>query len=226
VNSNRLRELLDEFRAVFAGRNNLLDTIVPPLLFLIVNTTLGLDYAIWLSLGVALAITGLRLARRQSLAYAFGGLGGVGFAILVSQVLGRSEGYFLPGIVNAGLTALLCLVSVVVQRPLVAWTSFIARRWPLGWYWHPKVRPVYSEVTGLWAVFFSLKLLVQLNLFQSQSGQALAVVSVLTGWPATIVLLVISYLYGTWRLKNLGGPSVEEYRSNSPSPWISQRRGF
>ena len=182
----KLRELWDELRTVFAGRSNLLDAILPPVLFLVVNATMGLDYAIWGSVAVALVFTGARLLRRQRLIYAVGGLGGVGLAILIAKVLGRSEGYFLPGIVNAGLTALLCLVSILARRPLVAWTSFVARRWPLGWYWHAQVRPAYSEVTALWALFFALKLLVQLNLFQRQSGEALAVVSVLTGWPATI----------------------------------------
>ena len=43
---------------------------------------------------------------------------------------------------------------------------------------------------------------------------------------ATIALLVLSYLYGTWRLPSLQGPSVEEYRKGVEAPWKSQRRGF
>jgi hypothetical protein len=39
------------------------------------------------------------------------------------------------------------------------------------------------------------------------------------GWPATIVLLVVSYLYGTWRLRNLSGPST---KSSNKAP---SRRG-
>jgi hypothetical protein len=40
------------------------------------------------------------------------------------------------------------------------------------------------------------------------------------------VLLIVSYLYGTWRLRNLGGPSVEEFQAGEEPPWESQRRGF
>jgi hypothetical protein len=38
--------------------------------------------------------------------------------------------------------------------------------------------------------------------------------------------LVISYIYGTWRLKYLRGPSVEEFRAGAEPPWTGQRRGF
>ena len=180
----------------------------------------------WSSLAVAGIITGIRLWRRQPLLYTFGGIGGVGLVIVIALLLGRNEGFFLPNIVTGALTVLLCLVSVLVGRPIVAWTSHIARRWPLDWYWHPRVRPAYNEVTWLWVVLLGLRLLLQLNLFQEQAAGLLVVVQLLTGWPATILLLVISYLYVTWRLRTLGGPSVEESRTGEEPPWEGQRRGF
>ena len=38
--------------------------------------------------------------------------------------------------------------------------------------------------------------------------------------------LIFSYIYGSWRLKNLGGPSVEEFNENKLPPWEGQIRGF
>jgi hypothetical protein len=224
--SAKIRELLDEFRTVFAGRSNILDSILPPVLFLIINAVLGFELAMWSSLGVAGIITGIRLLRRQRLRYAVGGIGGVALAILIALLLGRNEAFFLPNIITGAFTLLLCLFSVIIGRPIVALTSHFARRWPLDWYWHPRVRPAYSEVTWLWVVFFGLRFLLQLNLFQEQAAEMLAVVNLLTGWPATIVLLVISYLYGIWRLRGLGGPSVEEFRAGKEPPWEGQHRGF
>jgi hypothetical protein len=151
---------------------------------------------------------------------------GVGVAILVAQVLGRAEGFFLPNIASGALTVLVCLVSILAKRPVVAWTSYLTRRWPLDWYWHPQVRPAYSEVTWLWVVFFSLRLALQVAFFQGEAADLLAVVNFVTGWPATIVLLVVSYLYGTWRLRMLAGPSIEEFKAGAASPWTGQRRGF
>ncbi len=226
MNSGKSRELLEEFRAVFSGRGSLVDSILPPVLFVLLNAFVGFEVASWAALGLACATTVFRLLRRQPFRYALGGLGAVLLAVLVAWWLGRAEGYFLPNIVTGAGTIVLCVGSVAVGRPLVAWTSFLARRWPLAWYWHPRVRPAYSEVTFAWAVFFTLRLAVQLSLFRTQAAGFLALINVLTGWPATIALLVVSYLYGTWRLRHLGGPSVEEFKAGAEPPWTGQRRGF
>lgn len=222
---SKWRELLDEFRLVL-GTGSLLDAIIPPVIFLLINGLLGFQAAMWTSLGLAVLIAGLRLRRKQSLLYALAGIGSVGLAILIVWLLGRAEGYFLPNLVSGGMTFALAFVSLLIRRPFVAWTSFIARRWPLDWYWHPRVRPAYSEVTIAWTVFFAARLLWQLSLFQAQAADQLAWVNALLGWPALIILLVFSYLYGTWRLGNLNGPSIEEFKNQTPPPWQGQKRGF
>ena len=219
------RELLDEFRLVLGG-GGLIDAIIPPVLFLLVNGIFGFQAAMWTSLGLAVLIAALRLRRSQSLLYALAGIGSVGLAIAIVWLLGRAEGYFLPSLVSGGMTVALALVSLVIRRPFVAWTSFIARRWPLDWYWHPRVRPAYSEVTIVWTIFFAARLLWQVSLFQAQAASQLALLNALLGWPALIILLVFSYLYGTWRLSNLKGPSIEEFRNQTAPPWEGQKRGF
>ena len=224
--SNRFQEIITELRTVFSGRGKILDSLIPPLVFLIFNAAFGLYPALWASLGTALLIGLYRAFKRQPLIYAFGGLGGILVAVLIARVLGSAEGFFLPGLLSGSLTFVLCLVSVLMKRPLVAWTSFLTRRWPLQWYWHARVRPAYSEVTLAWTLFFGLRLLLQFLLFQQGAAQALGWVQLLTGWPALVLLLVASYLYGLWRLGNLQGPSVEEFKSGAPPPWQGQKRGF
>jgi hypothetical protein len=190
------------------------------------NALFGIEYAVWGSLVLVVLITGMRLIRGQSLRYAVGGLGGVLLAVVVARLLGRAEGYFLPGIVSGVGQIIIAVASLVWRRPLVAWTSYLVRRWPLDWYWHPQVRPAYSEVTWIWVLMFSARSLLQLTVFQNGSPELLAIINLITGWPATILLLVVSYLYGTWRLRNLAGPSVEEFKNNAEPPWRGQRRGF
>ncbi len=222
---DKARELLEEFRAV-TGKVGLLDTILPPILFLLLNGLAGFTAAMIGALGLSFIIAILRLRRGQSLLYALAGMGSVGLAIALALLLGRSEGFFLPGIVNGGLTVALALASLLIRKPMVAWTSYLARRWPLDWYWHERVRPAYTEVTLAWLLYFGLKLFWQVSLFNGQDVSQLALINTLTGLPATILLLILSYLYGTWRLPQLGGPSVEEFRDDAPAPWKSQRRGF
>lgn len=223
---NRLRELTEEFRTVVVQRSNIVDAIIPPVAFLLLNAFVGLQVAMWGSLGIAIALTTLRLIMGRPVGYALGGLGATLLAILTAQVSSSAEGYFLPSLINDGLVILTCLLSVIVQRPLVALTSHLARQWPLEWYWHSKVRPAYSEVTLAWAIFFSLRLALKWFLFQAVEATILGILNVIMGWPATIVLLVLSYLYGTWRLQSLSGPSVDEFEKNADPPWEGQQRGF
>lgn len=222
---SKARELLEELRSVTNGVG-LMDTILPPVLFLLLNGLAGFQAAMYGALGTGLLIAILRLRRKQSLVYALSGMGSVAVAIVLALLLGRSEGYFLPGIVNGGITIALAVVSLIIGKPMVAWTSYLARRWPLAWYWHPQVRPAYSEVTFAWTLFFAARLMLQFSLFESQNVNSLAMTNFITGWPAAILLLIFSYLYGTWRLTKLSGPSVEEFRNNAPAPWQGQRRGF
>ncbi len=223
---DKFQEVIEEFRTVVAGRSNIIDAVLPPVAFLLLNAFAGFPVASWGSLIVAGALGGLRLIRGQSLGYALGGLAVTSLAILAARLSNQAEGYFLPNLINGGLTTLICLISVMVGRPLVAFTSHLARGWPLRWYWHPRVRPAYSEVTLAWAIFFALRLALQWFLFRQADAAVLGILSVIMGWPATILLLVVSYLYGTWRLQNLSGPSVEELKEDAKPPWEGQKRGF
>ncbi len=226
MKQQKWRELLDELRTVFAGRNSFLDAILPPIIFLVINGMVSFQAAMWSALSLSVVIAISRIIRKQSLLYALAGVGSVAVAIGIAWVLGKSEGFFLPGLISGSMTLLLTILSLVIRRPMVAWTSYLARRWPLDWYWHPLVRPAYSEVTFAWTVFFAARLLLQFSLFQNENVNLLAFTNFITGWPATILLLVFSYLYGTWRLAQLRGPSVDEFRNDTPAPWQSQRRGF
>lgn len=225
VKLSKWRELLEEFRLV-SGKGNLLDAVLPPVIFLLVNAIFGFQTAMWTSLGLAVLIAVLRFWRGQSLLYTVAGIASIGLAIAIVWFLGRSVGYFLPNLVSGGITFTLALISLLIRRPFVAWTSYIARRWPLEWYWHPRIRPAYSEVTIVWTIFFAARLFWQVSLFQAQAAGQLAFVNALLGWPALSLLLVLSYVYGSWRLTNLNGPSVEEFRIQASPPWKGQKRGF
>lgn len=226
IRGNRLQEILDEFRSVMMGRGGWIDSLIPPIVFLVLNAMTDFNIALWGALGVAVIIAFYRLLKRQRIHYALGGIGGVIVAMVVARLVGGAQGFFLPGILSGSVTALLCFASVLFRRPLVAWTSHLTRRWPLGWYWHARVRPAYNEVTLVWGVFFALRTLVQFQLYQVGEAATLGLVQLVLGWPALILLLIASYLYGLWRLQNLNGPSVEEFASGAQPPWEGQKRGF
>jgi hypothetical protein len=222
---DKLQELVSEFRSVVGG-GRLIDSLAPPLLFALLNALFGLLVAGVGAVAAAVLLALYRLMRGQRLLYAMLGLAGVAIAAISAWGAGGPQGFFLPELLSGALLTLGCLVSILVGRPLVALTSHVARGWPMDWYWHHSVRPAYTEVTAAWALFFGLRLALQVLAFLRGQDAVGVWIGVLGGWPATVLLLAASYLYGLWRLNRLGGPSVEEFRRGQPPPWEGQRRGF
>lgn len=223
----KLQELWDELRTVFGGRSGrLLDALLPVVVFLAAHSRIGLALALGASIGTALLLFLFRLFKKDNLFYALGGVGAVLLAGGFAFISDSAVGFFLPGLISSGMLVFLMLVSAAVKRPFAALTSHLTRNWPLVWYWHPRVRPAYSEVTIFWALGFGARLGLEYWLFQRGAAGSLGLIRTALGWPYTILLLIISYLYGLWRLGKLAGPSVEEFQSGASEPWEGQKRGF
>jgi len=220
-------ELWQELQSVFTGKGSrLFDSFLPPVIFLAINSLANINLALWSALGASACFTIFRITRKENLAYSLGGLGGTLLAVVFAKLSGSGRGFFLPGFFSGAATIILCVISVAVNRPLVAWSSFITRRWPLTWYWHPQILPAYNEVTIIWAVAFSLRLTLEIWLYQQNALGILGTIRIFLGWPFIIALLIASYLYGLWRLGKLKGPSVDEFKEGKSPPWEGQKRGF
>ena len=222
----KIEELQKEFRTVFSGRTNTADTILPPLLYALVNLLTGLVPAILSALVLASILTVLRIVRKQSWLYAFSGLVVTLLAAGLAWYTQNATGFFLPNLVTSGMLLAASLLSILAGKPLAAWSSHLTRAWPKEWYWLPNISPAYTEVTWIWTAFIATRLIVQYLLYQQGNASLLGLANILLGWPVIIIVLVISYLYGIWRLRKLGGPSVEEFLSHQPAPWKGQKKGF
>lgn len=224
---DKVKELQAELKTVFAGRKvKILDLIVPLLIFMLVRPAFGLTLASAGSIGSALVFFLVRIYQKDNITYALSGLGAVLLAAGFALLSGSDVGFFIPGLVSGGLTVVLCILSVLFKRPLAAFSSHLTRQWPLDWYWHPRIRPAYSEVTLFWAIGFAARLGLEYVLYRQGAVNSLGLIRTLLGWPYTILILILSYLYGLWRLGLLAGPSVEEFQSGAPEPWVGQKRGF
>jgi hypothetical protein len=223
---SKMKELSQEFRAVFSGRTNTADAVLPPLLYALVNTLAGLVPAVLSALGLSAILTVLRLVRKQPWFYALSGLTVTLFAAGLAWYTQNAASFFLPELLSSTVLLAATLLSIFVGKPLAAWSSHLARAWPKEWYWLPKICPAYTQVTWMWAAFIAVRLAAQYGLYQQGNVSLLGWFNIMLGWPVTIVVLVVSYLYGIWRLSKLGGPSVEEFLSHQPAPWKGQKRGF
>lgn len=219
-------EVLTELNRLFTGKVNIADGIVPPLVFILTNSVAGLAPAAGLGLASAIGIVLWRLMRGRPLRFALAGLGGTIIAVVFALRSDQASGYFLPGILSGGLTTVAILGSIAARKPFVAWTSWLMRGWPIDWYWHPRVRPAYTKATWMWAAFFGLRTITQWWLFQNDQTAALGVARVITGWPALLILLIATYVFGRNSLRELEGPSVREYEEESDPPWRGQPTGF
>jgi len=218
------KELMEELRQVVTGKT--LDALLPPLIFAVSNNLWGLSSAVRLALGFSLLLGMRRLLLKQKVSYALGGFLMVAAASGLALVTQNATNYFISSAVTSGTLLAAALVTLLMGKPLAALASHLSRGWPLDWFWRIDVKPAYREVTLFWAVFFALRLSLQVMLLRSGDALRLAWANTLLGWPVTVAVLVISYLYGIWRLHNLGGPGVDEYRKNLPPPWRGQVRGF
>ncbi len=217
-------DLADEVRTVFKGKT--LDAIFPTLLFVVVNVLFSLSAAVIVALVSGALLFLYRYLKKSAFAYALFGLLGVLFASLYALYAGRASDYFLPQLLGSASLIALTLLTVVVRRPLAAWLSHITRSFPLEWYWREDIRPAYQEVTLMWLALLTLRFFVLLNLFLGEDLVRLAWANTLLGFPVTFLVLLLSYLYGIWRLKTLKGPSVEEYVEGAKPPFKGQTKGF
>ncbi|RCW54889.1 DUF3159 domain-containing protein [Halanaerobium sp. ST460_2HS_T2] len=217
-------EILEELRSVFL--NKTFDALLPPLVYAVSNSIFGLLPAVILAVTTALFNFTRRLIKKENWKYSLGGLVGVIFASSLAYLSNNASSYFIPALTSSSLFLLTALITLLVGKPLAAWASHLSRGWPLAWFWRDDVKPAYREVTIFWAIYFGLRLTIQLNLFFSEAVLNLAWVNIILGWPAISVVLIISYIYGVWRLNNLGGPGVDEFKKEKEPPWDGQKRGF
>jgi hypothetical protein len=221
---SKTQEIGEELKSVLSGRT--IDALLPPLVFVLANAFFSLEVAVLAALGLALSLAVLRIFRKQSWYYALGGLLGVGLAAGLALLTQNASSYFLPAIIGSALLSLAALVSIFIGKPLAAWLSHLTRGWPLNWFWRWDVKPAYTEVTWVWALLIAVRLGIQILLYQQGDATTLGWANFVLGWPVTIAVLVLSYLYGIWRLRKLGGPGVHEFREGKDPPWEGQTRGF
>lgn len=71
-----------------------------------------------------------------------------------------------------------------------------------------------------------IRFFIQILLLRNGDVSKIAWANILLGWPVMISVLIASYIYGIWCLRQLGGPGIEEFKEEKNPPWKGQSRGF
>lgn len=217
-------DIIDEVKEFLTGKT--IDAIFPPIVYVIGNNIFGLTAGISLAISIAFILAIYRAVKGQSIIYALGGIFGVGIASGFALFSNNAANYFLPRVISSGFLFLVSLISIIIGRPLAALLSHITRGWEFDWFLRKDIKPAYREVTIAWTILFLFRMIIQWILFKMGNLAQLGWASLVLGFPATFTVLILTLIYGVWRLKKLGGPGIDEFREEKEPPWIGQRKGF
>lgn len=180
--------LLDQL----GGVGGLVFSVLPVLVFLVVNTAAGLPPAIWAALGVGTAVGVWRLIRGEPLQPAVSGILGVALCAFIAYRTGEARGFFLYGIWYSLVAGVVFALSVVVRRPLVGVLWALLNGSGSQWRRDRRVRFGYDVATLVWAVFFLARFGVQRWLYDAQETAWLGVARLAMGLPLTAVAALVT----------------------------------
>jgi Protein of unknown function (DUF3159) len=191
-------QMRQQMLAGFGGVSGMIVSAVPTVVFIVVNTATTLRVAVVAAVVSALALTGYRLARRQSIQQALSGLFGVLLAAIIAGRTGQARGFFLIGIWFSVLYGAVFLGSMLIRRPLVGavWEFLDPTPMPNSastedpaarpWHRRPHLAPAYYWATAAGTAVFAARAIVQGSLFEKNSTGWLAVARIAMGYPLTI----------------------------------------
>lgn len=176
------------------GLSGMLDSAIPVIVFVVANTIAGLGWGIGAAVVAALAISGIRLVRKEPIGQALGGLFGVGIAALIASRTGEAKGFFLLGIWSFVLYGGVLLISVVVRWPLIGviWENLNGRG--NGWRRERRLVRKYDLATLLWVLVCAARFIVQRWLYDSDQVGWLAVARIAMGYPLFILVIICTVL--------------------------------
>ncbi len=219
-----LKDLVDEVKNFTKGKT--IDAIFPPIVYVIGNRFFDLKWGILLALILAGILAIKRILKKENFLYAILGMGGVLIASGFAYLAGNAANYFLPRVITSGFFFLVALGSLIIGKPMAALASHITRGWDFSWFLRKDVKPAYTEVTIAWGLLFLARMILQIILLRKASLLDVGIANILLGFPSTFTVLMLTYIYGIWRLKKLKGPGVYEYVEGKEPPWVGQTKGF
>lgn len=187
------------------GLTGLVSATLPVLVLIPVNNVWGLGPALAAALGVALAISVWRLARKETLQPAVSGLLGVAICAAIAWFTGDAKGYFLYGIWMSLVLFIVAVVSIIARWPLVGvvWKGLNGD--DMSWRTVPKARQAYALATAGWAAVFIARFIVQRALYDADETTTLGIVRILMGWPLTGIVTILT----VWMVRRANA-AVEE----------------
>lgn len=176
------------------GKRGLLDSGLPAVVFVFVNSTVaaftdrdtGLRAALVAAVVCGVAVVALRLVRRETLQQALSGFLALGVAVWLAARSGEARDFFLPGIFINLAYGSVFVVSAVIARPLVGYVYAAVDGLDRSWRDDRRLRRLFVVATLGWGLVFAARAAVQGTLYAMDRPGLLAAARLLMGWPLTI----------------------------------------
>ena len=176
-------------RHAFSVRG-LIESGLPSVVFVIAFRFVGVRPAAMLALATAALMVVERLARKQRVNEALGGVFGVVLAVALSAGTGEAKNYFLPEVVMGLLVSVTLLVSVVLGKPLLGMAIGAVVPPCKGWRDRPVLRRALVHVTTVAGAWAGIKALILLSIYLADDVELLAGAKLALGYPMLAVLVV------------------------------------
>ncbi|HKS47594.1 MAG TPA: DUF3159 domain-containing protein [Amycolatopsis sp.] len=198
------------------GVSGLIYSSVPVVVFVLANWLFGLQVGIWSAVGSAVAITVLRVVRKEPLQPAISGFFGVAIAAFIAYRTGSAKGFFLFGIWASLVYCGVFVLSILVRRPLAGVIWNFLNGTGKAWLSDKPSRFGYDVATLALAFVFGARFVVQRWLYEADYTGWLAFAKIAMGYPLYgLALLVVVWAVrrSDKRLKELEAARAAEEAS-------------
>ena len=182
--------------SAIGGWQGILDTSLPTTIFLIafIASDHNLKFAVIAALAAGGALAVFRLTQRRSLQQVTSGLFGLGISAFIASRTGRSETFFLQPIIMNAVYLVVCIVSIVVKKPVVGYIVESFKGKDANWQNAHTNAHKYNAATWIWVGVFSLRLLITVPLYVAGNTTWLATAKLILGTPLYALGIYVTYL--------------------------------
>ncbi|MFE0025769.1 DUF3159 domain-containing protein [Amycolatopsis sp. NPDC059021] len=195
------------------GVSGLIYSSLPVIVFVLVNSFFGLTAAIWSAIGSAVAITVLRIVRKEPLQPAISGFFGVAIAAFIAFRTGSAKGFFLFGIWASLVYCGVFVLSIVVRWPIAGVVWNLLNGTGQAWRKDKYSRFGYDIATFALAVIFAARFVVQRWLYQEDYTGWLAFAKIAMGYP----LYALGLLVVVWAVRR-SDKRLKALAASAPKP--------
>jgi hypothetical protein len=96
---------------------------------------------------------------------------------------GKAENFFLPGILTNLVYATVCIISLIINKPILGYVLESLRGQSSTWQKNKEALKRYRAITILWSLVFLLRVLIMGPLYLANETTLLGFFKVALGWP-------------------------------------------